>query len=225
MGEERVKARQAKRLIDASAEGRLEEIRRLIGTGVPKNARDAEGETALMAAAREGQADAVTELLGRGVEIDASSASGDTALILAAYGGKSRIVRLLLEGGAALDPRDDDGYSALDYAVGFHHGECAKLLKDAIVKAGGAPQAKRLDEDLVGEEEDIVDLSGPEGEGAPPAPRSQWQALLETQGKMLKALERQNALLEELLWRREDDPEGTGQARARSPRKARGLGS
>ena len=89
----------------------------MITHGADLNARDAQGETPLLAAARIGYTDGADLLLRLGASVDAASPRGETPLIVAVQTRNLGMARLLVAGGA--NPRIADhvaGRSALDYA-------------------------------------------------------------------------------------------------------------
>ncbi len=72
----------ARPLFLAAGEGKLEAVRYLLDEGAEVNARDDQGETALIEAAFSGQVDVIKELLLRGADINLISKQG-TALDVA----------------------------------------------------------------------------------------------------------------------------------------------
>jgi ankyrin repeat protein len=64
--------------------------------GAEVNARDSEGETALMAASAGGHRDIVQKLLSKGAQVNAKSKPGVTALMYASLSGHREVVQLLL---------------------------------------------------------------------------------------------------------------------------------
>lgn len=102
-------------LIQASDEGALSVVRKLIENGANVNASNRDALTPLMAAAAEGEYETVSYLLDVGADIEATSSSLDwTPLLLAAKEGESSVVRLLLEKGA--DTEASCTYRSINYS-------------------------------------------------------------------------------------------------------------
>ena len=90
--------------------------------GLYVNAKDSDGNTALIRASRDGQADVVERLLIEGADVNAKSKSGYTALMLASRRGRADIVKLLLEQkGIEVNAKDSDGDTALMRASRNEH--------------------------------------------------------------------------------------------------------
>lgn len=90
----------------------------MIAKGANLDARDAAGETPLIAATRIGWVEGADLLLGRGARVDLANGRGETPLIVAVQTRNLPIVRLMLSFGA--DPKLTDnaaGLSARDYAA------------------------------------------------------------------------------------------------------------
>ncbi|MGC9030881.1 MAG: ankyrin repeat domain-containing protein [Desulfomonilaceae bacterium] len=114
-----------------------------IQRGVPINARDKDGRTALMIAAESVRndvwgVDAVAHLISKGADINFQDNRGRTALMYAARHGRLEIVKLLLSKNPTIDARDKEGKTALMIALeeGYFH------VADALVKAGADVNAK-----------------------------------------------------------------------------------
>jgi ankyrin repeat protein len=104
-------------LMLAAAQGNLSSIRFLLDRGVPVDARDTQGETALMIAARTTTVtQAIRALVDGGADVNARRSDGMTALMLCARDTSStRMLRVLLEVGADPTIRDADGNTAWFY--------------------------------------------------------------------------------------------------------------
>jgi ankyrin repeat protein len=86
--------------------------------GAKVNARDHDGQTAVMWACAEGHYDAVVGLLGREAKLDLTTKTKEmNALYLAAQFGQVEIVKLLLKHGADVKHKLVDGKSVLFAAV------------------------------------------------------------------------------------------------------------
>lgn len=90
----------------------------LLAKGANANARDGQGNTALMLAAQIGWSDGISLLLQSGATADLANNSGETPLIRAVQNRDMTSVRLLLAAGANPAKHDTGaGMSARDYAV------------------------------------------------------------------------------------------------------------
>jgi len=87
--------RLATRLRDAAARGRTAEVSALLRRGVPVDAPDDEGETALMKAVRGNHPDAAALLRRQGASLDLRSQAGQSARDLAASIGDAELDRAL----------------------------------------------------------------------------------------------------------------------------------
>jgi len=75
---------QAARLVAAAASGRIGEVKALLERGVPVDAIDADGETALMKSIRADQPAVATLLHARGADLDRENRAGESARDMAA---------------------------------------------------------------------------------------------------------------------------------------------
>ncbi len=111
-------------------------IRVLIKHGVPLEARDLLGRTALILAAAKPRTDMARELLAAGANPNAADDEGQTALMLAAEAGAAEegeadMTQALLAAGAKPDARAADGRTALMIAAGAGAREIAQALLTA----------------------------------------------------------------------------------------------
>jgi len=121
-------------------------VRVLLDSGADLEARDENGETALIRAASYGQTDIFRLLLQRGANLNARDRNGMTALIAAAcecaiatMNSTYDIVRMLLEKGVNANSATRDGTTALmNAAAGFGEVGIVELLLDH----GADPTAK-----------------------------------------------------------------------------------
>jgi ankyrin repeat protein len=104
-------------LLKAATQGNLPQVQQLLGQGVPVNAVDPSGWTALMKASFEGHTAVVQELLKRGADVNVRGDAGWTALMQAAQFGHLEIVRLLVERGARLDEQSVNGSTGIMFAA------------------------------------------------------------------------------------------------------------
>lgn len=100
------------------------------------NARDEQGQTALMRAALRGHREVVESLIGGGADLDHTAKYHLTALMLAVLNGHTDVVRLLVEAGANLGVRGTGapgfaGKTALDLAEAHGDAEMVDVLREA----------------------------------------------------------------------------------------------
>lgn len=93
-----------------AAVGDRESVEAFLKRGVPVNARDRDGITALHGAVLEGDLSTIKLLLSRGADVNALNAYGDSPLAnaLEARHNKSQVVALLKEHGAKLIRGSDE---------------------------------------------------------------------------------------------------------------------
>ncbi len=116
--------------------GNVETVKHLLENGAYANARNINGDTALIraaigiytGAAWEGHTDLVGLLLDKGADINAKSTNGYTALIWAAFAGQTDVVKLLLDRGADINAISNDGSTALIEAAGSGHTDVVRLI-------------------------------------------------------------------------------------------------
>lgn len=106
-------------------------IARLIALGIPVDARDDEGETAIFEALRMESPQCIPWLQKHGADIEATDKQGRTPLMVEAgqrgwY--ESSQLQILLECGARLDTKDPQGLTALDHAAAASAWENAAAL-------------------------------------------------------------------------------------------------
>ena len=96
--------------------------------GVPVNARDRDGRTALIRVVESGDQETARLLLEWGAAVDARDADGRTPLLRAVLFQHDEMVKLLLEWGAAVDAQDMKGRTPLSWAAQTGHEAEVKLL-------------------------------------------------------------------------------------------------
>ena len=115
-------------LLEAAEQGDVKLASRLLDRGADIEAKDEDGETALIKAARSSKTNVVSLLLVRGADIEAEDKYGYTALIKAARKAKTEVISLLLARGADIEARNKYGSTALKLAIKNNNFEVAKLL-------------------------------------------------------------------------------------------------
>ena len=120
------------KLLSAAGTGDSALIENLLDRGADIEARDDDGETALMKASAAGQAAVVETLLDRGAALEArEDVIGFTALMGASRYGQAAVVETLLNRGADISARSDEGETALDIAYIKEQQEVIKVLRAA----------------------------------------------------------------------------------------------
>ncbi|MFJ1746850.1 ankyrin repeat domain-containing protein [Streptomyces sp. NPDC088116] len=106
-------------LFEAVYGGESDAVVRLLRAGVPAEATDSEGQTALYLAAVSDEAGLVRLLLAAGADPQRASGPerGDLPLCAAACGGHTEVVRALLAAGARPDSREQFDFTAVTWAV------------------------------------------------------------------------------------------------------------
>jgi hypothetical protein len=94
------------KLLKAISEGRSSEVEQLLHKGADENAKEKNGDTALIIATRGRNTDIVKLLINAGADVNANNNIGDTALIVASRGGKADVVELLIEAGADVTEKE-----------------------------------------------------------------------------------------------------------------------
>jgi ankyrin repeat protein len=87
-------------LHDASSKGLVQIVEILLEKGADVNAKDQDGDTALIRASGEGHIDVVKLLLEQGADVNAKNNAGATALIWAFMQGHTEVAKLLKAHGA-----------------------------------------------------------------------------------------------------------------------------
>ena len=120
-------------MINASADGDVATIRRLVAEGADVNVqgdgrRKTEDGRPLHFAALNGHVDAVRVLLELGADKEASADDGGRPLYLAAQNGHVAVVKTLVELGADKEAATADGGTPLHVAAGHGHVETVTAL-------------------------------------------------------------------------------------------------
>ncbi len=104
-------------LLDACMTGRATRVRELLAAGADPNARNEDGDTALIIASVQGNTETADALMEAGADPNVANVHGLTALMEASFWGNRDTVKLLLCRGA--DPLRSDcaGRTAIHWAV------------------------------------------------------------------------------------------------------------
>lgn len=115
-------------LIEAAAAGRVDEVARLIQTGAPLDAQDAQGRSALLRAVAGDHVSVAKILLEAGASPNTQAANRDTPWLLAGALGRAEIIAAMLPRKPDLSIRNRYGGNALIPACERAHVEAVKLL-------------------------------------------------------------------------------------------------
>ncbi len=115
-------------LIEAAAAGRVDEVARLIQTGAPLDAQDAQGRSALLRAVAGDHVSVAKTLLDAGASPNTQAANRDTPWLLAGALGRAEIIAAMLSRRPDLSIRNRYGGNALIPACERAHVEAVKLL-------------------------------------------------------------------------------------------------
>jgi ankyrin repeat protein len=96
-------------LLGAAELGEIDKVKGLLDQGVPVDAKDDDGWTALMKATYEGHRHIVQELIVRGASVDTRENAGWTSLMMTAQFGYHDIMDVLLTSAAKVNVRNNTG--------------------------------------------------------------------------------------------------------------------
>jgi ankyrin repeat protein len=116
------------RLLEASAEGEIDEVRKLLERDADPNLADENGRTALMKASERGHLEVVRMLLENGADTDIQDAGRQSAVLKASYWAHNEVVQMLLTAGANPDLQSEDGYSAIKWAAYYGNTAVVRML-------------------------------------------------------------------------------------------------
>ena len=116
-------------ILDAAANGDLDEVKRYLDDGVHVDTQDEYGHTALLFAAMKGHTDVATFLIEKNANINAADTlSKHSVLHWSAAGGHSDIVTALVNAGADINIRTIREMTPLMYAAGKGHTDVVSIL-------------------------------------------------------------------------------------------------
>lgn len=122
-------------LLEASMEGDLEMVKRLLEQGADINQANSAGDTPLYVASEMGHVEVVRILIENGADINQAESNGQTPLMIAVESGHFEVVEALLEYGANLNAKTDEGDTAFDMINERVFPEIATLLKTSQQKS------------------------------------------------------------------------------------------
>ncbi|GAB4813601.1 hypothetical protein N2152v2_000647 [Parachlorella kessleri] len=128
----------------AASRGQLFSVKALLSAGLPADAQDSQGRTALLCAADSkpyASLECVKVLLAAGASVDKRDGQGRTALMCVSKSRAARtaeIIQILLAAGASVDARDKQGQTAIMYAA---QGDSADAIR-ALAAAGASINAR-----------------------------------------------------------------------------------
>lgn len=115
-------------LVAAALADDVAAVERLLGLGLPIDASDTQGCTALLRAAGQGHVAVVRSLLARGADPTLSARTGATPLTAAVSAGRSDALEALLDAGVAVDQPLPGGATALMVACALGQDGAARSL-------------------------------------------------------------------------------------------------
>lgn len=134
---------EATAFIDAAFEGKTQNVKAALESGMPATQNNADGFCALMAASFNGHVETMQVLLDSGADVNQTNKQGVTPL-MAACGPYPAAVRLLIEKGAEVNATDGiENFTALMYAA----TEGLSPICDILLDAGADPSMVDVDND------------------------------------------------------------------------------
>ena len=116
-------------LLEASSEGDIDALRRMLRAGEDIEVRDGARRTPLLLAVRANQVEAARLLIEAGADVNAKDAVQDTPFLYAAAEGRNDILRHILASGRA-DLTDTNRFGGVGLIPAAHHGhaETVRML-------------------------------------------------------------------------------------------------
>ena len=115
--------------MNAVCDGDFSKVDHMVKAGIPVDACDEYGRTALIRAAMHNQTDVVRYLLGKAANVNKQERGGWTALHAASRYNRTDVMRILLQHRAKTDIKDNYGDTPIAYARYWHHKEAIDLLE------------------------------------------------------------------------------------------------
>jgi ankyrin repeat protein len=116
-------------LHQASMDGQLSQVTKLLSEGFDVDLKDTEGRTPLMYASFNGHNEIMKKLIEKGANVNLRDRYGRTALMMASSGPYKESVKLLLDNYADPNITDkEENFTALMYAASEGQMEVVKLL-------------------------------------------------------------------------------------------------
>ena len=115
----------------AAKEGRLNQVKAMLASGINVNAKNTTGRTALMGASYFGNRSIVQELVVEGVDVNLADELGKTALMLAVANQRLEVVEVLLNAGADTTLADKKEKTAITMAEKTKNKALIKLIESA----------------------------------------------------------------------------------------------
>ena len=114
----------------AAFNGKKDVVEYFLKKGVNVDAKDQDGNTALIKASINNQLEIVKYLIKNGADVNIKNNDAITALMVAAYSGHLDVVNLLLKNGADINTKTNADRSALNFAIGNGQIEIVKSLME-----------------------------------------------------------------------------------------------
>lgn len=128
-------------LFDAALQGKVIEVKRLIGAGANINLlNDEVGESPIHVATEKGNVDILKILIENGAHLDMLTRPGYSAAHLAVFSYQPQTLKLLLENGADKNIKDPDGNTLLSSAVMHYDEEDGDAIIKMLLDVGIDPQ-------------------------------------------------------------------------------------
>tara|TARA_B100000900_G_C20474912_1_gene672971 strand:- start:205 stop:1074 length:870 start_codon:yes stop_codon:yes gene_type:complete len=122
--------------------GHTEIAQALVAAGADVNARDKNGDTALLLASMNGHTETAQALVAAGADKNARNKHGDTGLILASGKGHTETARALIDAGANVNAVDKGGNTALILASRSGHLKAVQALVAAGADVNAATKSR-----------------------------------------------------------------------------------
>jgi ankyrin repeat protein len=119
-------------MVAAASGNNLQVVKLFLQGGVGVDARNEEGDTALIASSRNGAEETAGYLLEKGADINARNNEGWTPLISAAWGGHRGVADLLIRNGADVNARGVHGFTALLMALANRQADAVNFFLERV---------------------------------------------------------------------------------------------